>query len=425
MKNKIKIQPIGGRIIKSSVAVAVCIIIFYFRTLLPIGNGIPFYGALAALWCVQPYSEASKNNAGQRTFGTFTGAVFGLGFIIFLRAVNLRMQIPVYLLASLLIIPVIYVTIILNKRNAAFFSCVVFLSIALTHSFDDDPYLFVFNRVLDTLIGIGVGLSVNSFRLPHKYDKETLYVSGIDSVLIPDDHSSIKNTLVELNRLIESGVRFTISTIHSPAEVILRMNGVRFNYPIIVMDGAAMYDIDKKEYIETEYLQPELSEAAERIIAENDMHCFVNVMYDTTLLIFYSDISEGPESMFFEKYRHSAYRNYIKDSFRHHDECEKVLYLMVLDTEDRIMDLFEKLNNELYGRIRITVTDSEYSGYKFLKVFSLSASKHEMIKKLKKHTGIEHVLTFGSIEGEYDIYIDDGGGNSTIKKIKKLYQRGL
>ena len=98
---------------------------------------------------------------------------------------------------------------------------------------------------------------------------------------------------------------------------------------------------------------------------------------------------------------------------------------MVLDTEDRIMDLFEKLNNELYGRIRITVTDSEYSGYKFLKVFSLSASKHEMIKKLKKHTGIEHVLTFGSIEGEYDIYIDDGGGNSTIKKIKKLYQRGL
>ena len=58
--------------------------------------------------------------------------------------------------------------------------CVVFLSIALTHSFDDNPYLFVFNRVLDTFIGIGVGLAVNNFHLPVRHDSETLYVSGID-----------------------------------------------------------------------------------------------------------------------------------------------------------------------------------------------------------------------------------------------------
>ena len=85
----------------------------------------------------------------------------------------------VYISASLVIIPVIYTTVVMNKRNASFFSCVVFLSIALTHSFDDDPYLFVLDRVVDTLIGIIIGVAVNDFRLPVRPDESTLYISGI------------------------------------------------------------------------------------------------------------------------------------------------------------------------------------------------------------------------------------------------------
>ena len=119
-----KLPPIGARIIKSSVAVALCMVIYFFRTLLPIGNGIPFYSALAALWCLQPYHDTTKKNAGQRSIGTLTGALFGLIFLMLMRTVDLTEPIIVYLLASALIIPVIYTTVILNKRNASFFSCV-------------------------------------------------------------------------------------------------------------------------------------------------------------------------------------------------------------------------------------------------------------------------------------------------------------
>ena len=60
MKN---LPPIGQRILKSAAAVALCMTVYYFRTKLPIGNGIPFYSALAALWCMQPYPDTTKNNA--------------------------------------------------------------------------------------------------------------------------------------------------------------------------------------------------------------------------------------------------------------------------------------------------------------------------------------------------------------------------
>ncbi|SFD38414.1 FUSC family protein, partial [Ruminococcus albus] len=247
----------GARIIKSSAAVALCMMVYYIRTHLPVGNGIPFYSALAALWCLQPSSDTAKHNAGQRSIGTFIGALYGLIFILLLRIIGITEAMRVYLLASLMIIPVIYLTVVLDKKNASFFSCVVFLSIALTHSFDDDPYLFVFNRVLDTLIGIGIGLMVNNFHLPVKHDSETLYISGIDSVLIPEDHSAAYNK-VELNRMIESGVKFNLSTIRTPAEVMSLMKGVDLKYPIIVMDGAAMYDVNSKEYLEAEFIQADI-----------------------------------------------------------------------------------------------------------------------------------------------------------------------
>ena len=251
----------------------------------------------------------------------------------------------------------------------------VFLSIALTHSFDDDPYLFVFNRELDTFIGIAVGLAVNNFRIPVKHDSETLYVSGIDSVLIPDDPSANAFNKVELNRMIESGVKFTVSTIRTPAEVMSLMKGVKLNHPVIVMDGAAMYDITVGEYLEAEFMQTNVCEQAERIIANNGMHCFVNVMYDATLLIFYGELKNAAEKDLYETHKHSPYRNYVREKFRRHDDSERVLYLTVLDESVKISALEKQLDNELGGLARMTVSDSEYDGYKYLKVFRLSLQR--------------------------------------------------
>ena len=203
------------------------------------------------------------------------------------------------------------------------------------------------------------------------------------------------------------------------------MKDVSLKLPIIVMDGAALYDLNEKEYLETEFLQTDICEAAEKIIANTGMHCFVNVLYDTTLLTFYGDLRNSAEKDMYEAHKHSSYRNYTRSTFRRHDFTERVLYIIVLDEDDKVYALEERLNDELGSAARITVTDSEYGGYKYLRVFSPKALKEYMLLKLKIHTGCEKVVTIGSIKGKYDLYISDGGGNSTIKKIKKLYRKNI
>lgn len=60
----------------------------------------------------------------------------------------------------------------------------VFLSIVVIHIGDANPYLFVFNRVMDTMIDIIIGMLVNSVRLPRRKEKDILFISGMDDTLV-------------------------------------------------------------------------------------------------------------------------------------------------------------------------------------------------------------------------------------------------
>lgn len=182
----------------------------------------------------------------------------------------------VYLTVCGMLVPILYTTVLLNRRNASYFSCVVFLTIAINHGFDENPYLFVFNRILDTLIGIGVGVVVNTLHHPVKNGENSIYVSGIDSVLVSSKETMIPYNKVELNRLIAMGTKFTVSTIRTPASIIDLLSGIDLKLPVIAMDGAVLYDVRENRYLDVFSLDSQTVAKAERIIAEEGAHCFIN-----------------------------------------------------------------------------------------------------------------------------------------------------
>ena len=411
-----QVPVIGGRILKSSLAAVLCILIYALRTLLPIGNGIPFYSVLAALWCMQPYPDTTRRMAAQRSMGTLIGAAYGLLFIL----IGISSPLIAYLTAGVFVIPVIYTCILLHKQNAAFFSCVVFLSISLTHSFDEAPYLFVLNRVLDTWIGILIGIAVNNFHLPEKHDRSTLYVCGIDSVLLTGHPYNVPYSKVELNRLIGNGVQFTVSTIHTLGEVISLMEGVKLQFPVIVMDGALLYHIAECRCLAYEALDPDAAKQAEHIISAHGLQCFVTVLLDETLLTYYGELRNDAERSYYEEHRKSPYCHFVQKQFRDAHSGEPVLRLTVLAEPEQVTALQDELTAQLCDTVRMTCYPSQYPGYDFLKIMSVNATKQAMLRRLQSQMHIEKVVTFGSIPGAYDVYIGDGGGDATVKKLKKL-----
>lgn len=69
---------------------------------------MPFYSALAVLWCMRQYSKDTKDMALQRMIGTFIGAVYGLIVLLVIRFFENVNVMVVYCVCSLLIIPIIY-----------------------------------------------------------------------------------------------------------------------------------------------------------------------------------------------------------------------------------------------------------------------------------------------------------------------------
>ena len=82
------------------------------------------------------------------------------------------------------------------------------------------------------------------------------------------------------------------------------MSGVDLRLPVIAMDGAVLYDAKENRCLETEPLPPDISLRAEKIIAEMGCHCFVNALYDSTIVIYYGELQNDAEKevfRYFEK----------------------------------------------------------------------------------------------------------------------------
>ena len=108
------------------------------------------------------------------------------------------------------------------------------------------------------------------------------------------------------------------------------------------------------------------------------------------------------------------------------EENSKSIYIMALTRTDHAQIIAGRIRQVLGTSVRVMLYPaSEYDGYTYLKVYAANACKANMLKILQKRIGAERVITFGSIPGQYDVYVHDDGGNSAVKMLKKLYEGQL
>lgn len=149
---------IGKRMVKTAVAVYLCFCIDLLRN----GQGIVLNAVIAAVLCMQQSVHDSREVGWYRIIGTFIGGIAGVIFVLVENPlVPENWLLLHYLLVSLCIIPVIYITVYFRWKSSAQLACVVFLCVAVVQDTGLTPVLFAVNRMLDTIIGVGVAIVVN------------------------------------------------------------------------------------------------------------------------------------------------------------------------------------------------------------------------------------------------------------------------
>ena len=412
------LPPIGMRIIKSSIGVLLGFIIYLLRG----KQGAPFYTALSVLWCMQPYPSNAKANARQRTIGTMIGAFYGLIMILleyyFLPFDNEFIR---YLIISVLIIPVIYTTVVINKKNASYFSCVVFLSIVVNHLNDKNPYFFVFNRVLDTMIGIVLALIINTARIPRKKRDNLLFVSELDKALLNMHNTLTPYSKIELNKMLDDGLKFTIATMRTPAALLEALKDIRIKLPVIAMDGAILFDVKDNRYLKVyEMTHSETKEFLE-LFKENNLHCFVNVVVEDSVIIYYDDFKNEVEKKIYDTLRSSPYRNYIKEEL---PERYGAVYLMLIDENKKIENLYLQMKKLGYTKKFkiLKYSSDDFPGYSYIKVYNKKAIKENMIQYIIELTKADDIIILESTEEGKNLRVNKNESNEIVRNLKRIYE---
>ena len=418
--NFLKKIPIPGqRIFRTVVAVWLCLLVYVLRG----RQGEPLYAALAVLQCIQPYNSAMRKVGRKRIVGTLIGAFWGLTLLLcegaLVRAGHDSPGLH-FLLIGLFTGIVLYFTVLLKVSEAAYFSAVVLLVITIKHADDVSPYLYAFNRTLDTVIGVAVAGIVNRVHLPRIRRTDTLFVSSIGDTILGADRQLSPYSKVELNRLLDNGAMFTVATSETQATVRELLAGVNLCWPVITMDGAALYDMKTMEYLETVPMSAEKGRRLKEWAHREGLPFFSNSVEKNLLVIRYEDLPNPAMQGLFEQKRRSPYRNYIHNPV---DLDRGVLYLLILEKTELLEAAYRRLQAEPWaGDYRAVLTPSSFEGYSSLKIYDASVSRAAMLEKLKERLRPAHTVTFGSVPGQYDVVIGNTDHNRMVRELKRRFE---
>ena len=387
----VHVPRIGMRIIKSALGVLICFAIYFMRG----KQGAPFYSALAVLWCIQNQTKNTVQNALQRTVGTGIGAAYGLIYILIKQRVpQLGDSFLHYCIISIALIPIIYTTVVIKQKKASYFSCVVFLSIVVNHLMDENPYIFVANRSLDTLIGIFVGLVLNSVCIHGEYDRDTLFIADVDRAMDGLSTGITPFSQIMIKNMLEKGMLLTFMTLRTPAGFLEGMPDIKPKLPIIAMDGAILYDIKENRYPKVYVISAEHACNIESFVRSRGFNIFTTIILEDVLIIYYDELKNTAEIDIYEKMHKSPYRNYLN---KERPKDHPVVYMMCVDETRKIEQLVEDIKrSDIYEELKIlSYPSDDYKGYSYIKIYSKNASVQNMTDYLRNMTGAEETLTFG------------------------------
>ncbi len=372
---------LGQRIVKTTVAVFLCLMFYYLRGYR--GQDMPTEAAITAIICMQPYVRDTGAYAFNRFVGTLIGAFWGLLLLLLLNdfAAMGQSVLLLYAMMAAGVLLSLYSAVFVRMPDAAGLASIVFLCIVIAFPDIEDPLRQAAHRILDVFVGTTVATAVNVFRLPRAKRRDLLFFIRTRD-LAPDRFSHMPPTAqMQLNYLYKDGARISLMSEHAPAFFALQMNGVRLSAPLIVMDGAAIYDANENRYLDAVTIPPEDSASVRAKLEALGISYFTYTIHRDKTCVFHSGDYREEEKIVLERMRRSPYRSYLEGEIY---ESEEIVYFKIIAPHERIGEIEYSLRTVLpKGRLRRVVRAQQGAeGLEALYIYSHGATMEQAQKRL-------------------------------------------
>ena len=301
--------------------------------------------------------------------------------------------------------------------------------------------MFAINRILSTLYGVLIAIIVNILNvlsIPLIRRKDILFICGYENCL--ENKNKINGfTKYTINRLLFLGANITTSSINAPATLDSITENLKIKLPMIVMNGAALYDFKTKTYSNIITIPKAYSRLIEKVIKANQCNYFGNAIVDNVQHIYIHKLTNDAEMNYYEKIKNAHYTNFDRDQVPNEIE---VVYYTVLNKTSIVESLIETLKN--FDVLCLTYKSKQYRDYSFLQIYSRkvlecnylqsdyfkdkkvyvvgNSSCEEIIMKKADYSLCNDNANSSVILAAKD-FINNKNNDKLIKKVKKLFHQ--
>lgn len=378
---------IGQRILKTAIAVFLCLVFYGLRGYR--GEDMPTEAVITAIICMQPYVRDSKDYALNRLAGTMIGAAWGLLFLLLLLlvpALSVNLYI-VYVLMAAGVLLSLYSAVAIHKPDASSLSAIVFICIVITFPDIEAPFQQAADRLLGILVGTVAAIGVNTFRLPRGKNRDLVFFLH-SSDLVPDRFSQLTPAvLFRLNSLFLEGAKICLVSAHAPAFFASQLNMMSVNLPMIVMDGAAVYDVRQNRYLWAETIPKKESFRLREYLDRMGYSYFLYTVHKNKTCIFHQGTYSAQERSVLIRLSRTPYRSYLDEEIYNPEE---IVCIKLIGEDSNIERIYHELKRVLGGKkLRLAIQPQagvqSVSGlYIYSEHATVRRAEHYLMRELRR-----------------------------------------
>lgn len=222
-----------------------------------------------------------------------------------------------------------------------------------------------------------------------------LYITDLDGTLLNSEKALSKYARDTINALIENGVHFSIATARTAASTTKILSGLNIDIPVVLMNGAAVFDMKQKKYIRTEEFLKPVADKIHEVIKSHGISGFMYGIAGDELTTYYENLNTRPLQEFHDERVKNYYKSFEQvDSFSNHTEGKKIVYFCLIDERDRLAEAMEDIK-ELQGVDAVLYREIYKENLWYLEVYSESASKYNATGFIREYCGFDRIIGFG------------------------------
>lgn len=224
---------------------------------------------------------------------------------------------------------------------------------------------------------------------------QTLYITDLDGTLL-DSQSVVSPCSTEIiNSLLQKGMRFTVATARTPATVVPLLQRLDLDIPAVLMNGAVLYDIRRKQYIRANGFTDDSALQYIELLEKRELTPFVYRIDNNKLKVFHKPLDNDMQRDFKSQRENTPYKDFVLvDQYREPLLDRPPLFILVIDRFDRLETAAAEISRA--GKCSIfcyhDIVDPEYGN---LEIYPQGVSKASTAQQIVDSLNPWEVVAFG------------------------------